>query len=282
MKLRIAWFSRFQTYLRNGVSPPHRISLPELEAAEASIIKYVQRKEFPNLTMEIKNKLVKDKHLKKLDLFLDPAGLIRIGGRLKNAAACYSVRHPILLPSKSSVTALLVKTVHRIHGHLGKSTTMSILRKSYWIIGCSSLVKRIANACVICRKYQARAASQMMSDLPEKRVVGDVAAFTNVGLDYFGPFNVVRGRATEKRYGVIFTCLASRAVHLEVAHSLTFESFINALRRFLCRRGNVTSITSDNGTNFVGGCRELREAISSWNSAAEPEMRNLVLSRLET
>ncbi|XP_047741410.1 uncharacterized protein LOC125179487 [Hyalella azteca] len=192
MKLRIAWFSRFQTYLRNGVSPPHRISLPELEAAEASIIKYVQRKEFPNLTMEIKNKLVKDKHLKKLDLFLDPAGLIRIGGRLKNAAACYSVRHPILLPSKSSVTALLVKTVHRIHGHLGKSTTMSILRKSYWIIGCSSLVKRIANACVICRKYQARAASQMMSDLPEKRVVGDVAAFTNVGLDYFG--NLVLSR----------------------------------------------------------------------------------------
>ena len=88
------------------------------------------------------------------------------------------------------------------------------------------------------------------------------------GIDYFGPILVSRGRAKfrEKRYGVVFTCLASRALHLEVAHSLSTDSFIDALRRFFPRRGKVSHYYPDNGTNLVGGCRELREAIDHWNS----------------
>ena len=68
-----------------------------------------------------------------------------------------------------------------------------------------------------------------------------------------------------KRYGVIYTCLTVRAVHIEVAHSLDTDSFINSLRRFTARRGPPKEIRTDNGTNFVGGERELREAIQSFN-----------------
>ena len=74
-----------------------------------------------------------------------------------------------------------------------------------------------------------------------------------------------KGRGTAKRYGVIFTCLACRAVHLEVANSLDTDACINALRRFICRRGQVALIRSDNGTNFIGAERELREALASLN-----------------
>ena len=89
-----------------------------------------------------------------------------------------------------------------------------------------------------------------MADLPESRVLPDKPPFTSVGVDYFGPFQVRCGRSLVKRYGVIFTCLAIRAVHLEVVHCLDTDSFLLALRRFIARRGQVKEIFSDNRTTL--------------------------------
>lgn len=104
-----------------------------------------------------------------------------------------------------------------------------------------------------------------MADLPAERVISDLPAFTNVGLDYFGPVDVKKGHSILKSYGVLFTCMASRAVHLEVAYSLHTDSCINALRRFNCRRGQISLMHSDNGTNLIGAERELRETLASIN-----------------
>jgi len=106
---------------------------------------------------------------------------------------------------------------------------------------------------------------QKMADLPKQRIVPDLPPCTNVGVDYFGPVEIKKGRTICKRYGVIFTCMACRAVHLEVANSLETDACINALRQFISRRGQVAHITSDNGTNFVGAERELREAVAALN-----------------
>ena len=78
-----------------------------------------------------------------------------------------------------------------------------------------------------------------MADLPRSRVTPDQPPFTCVGIDYFGPFLVRQKRSLVKRYGAIFTCLALRAVHLEISHTLDTDSFILALRRFIARSGQV-------------------------------------------
>jgi hypothetical protein len=89
--------------------------------------------------------------------------------------------------------------------------------------------------------------------------------FTSVGVDYFGPILVKHGRKNEKKYGCIFTCLVTRAVHVEVADSLTTDSFLNCLHRFIARRGAPRLIRSDNGTNFIGADRELRQELTRWD-----------------
>ena len=104
-----------------------------------------------------------------------------------------------------------------------------------------------------------------MADLPPDRVTRGGAAFANTGLDYFGPMTVKVGRRNEKRYGCLFTCLQTRAVHVEVAHSLDTQSFLMALERFITRRGLPEIIRSDNGRNFVAGNRELQDVIAGWN-----------------
>jgi len=112
---------------------------------------------------------------------------------------------------------------------------------------------------------------QKMSSLPPNRVIVDEPPFTFTGLDCFGPFYVKQGRSQVKRYGLIFTCLNVRAIHLEILSSMDTDSFIQALRRFLARRGLVKEICCDNGTNFVGASNELQVCLKKWNSAATHE-----------
>ena len=88
----------------------------------------------------------------------------------------------------------------------------------------------------------------------------DELTFTNCGVDMFGTFLIKEGRKELKRYGTLFACLSSRAVHIECTCSLETDSFIQAQRRFVARRGNISVLRSDNGSNFVGAQKELEKA----------------------
>ena len=90
-----------------------------------------------------------------------------------------------------------------------------------------------------------------MAALPEDRVNPSEPPFSYLGVDCFGPLDVTRGRSTVKSYGVIFTCLSIRAIHIETVHSLDTDSFIGAFRRFIARMGQPLLMRSDNGGNFV-------------------------------
>ena len=100
-------------------------------------------------------------------------------------------------------------------------------------------------------------------------------AFQNTGVDYFGPFYSRVGRASVKRYGCLFTCLATRAVHIELTYDLTAEGFKCALVRMIARRGKPHKLLSDNGRNLTGCERELKEVVAQLGPAAASQMRDL-------
>ena len=112
-----------------------------------------------------------------------------------------------------------------------------------------------------CRRRKASPAKQIMAPLPELRTRMWLRAFSQTSVDSGGPFITKqgRGKARQKRYFCLFTCLPTRAVHLEVAFSLDTDSFLNAFFRMVSRRGRPKDVVCDNGTNFVGGSNELKE-----------------------
>ncbi|KAK3735155.1 hypothetical protein QZH41_020254, partial [Actinostola sp. cb2023] len=252
------------------------LSVSEINDAERVIVKYVQKQAFKE-ELSILNCIDKENQessnqstVKKCSSIykLDPImtdSLLRVGGRLQRAPIENDAKHPIILPKKHHVVKLIIDYYHRASAHSGIEYTLSLIRQKYWIIAARSSVRNAVNTCFDCRRRQAPVMQQKMASLPQNRTTPCKPPFTYVGVDCFGPFTVRRGRTTAKRYGVLFTCLTTRAIHIEVAYSMDTESFINSLRRFVSRRGQPDEIRSDNGGNFVKGEKELRMAIQDWN-----------------
>ena len=143
--------------------------------------------------------------------------------------------------------------------------TLNEVRNSgFWVLHGSSAVRKLISQCVLCRLLRGKSGEQKMSDLPSDRMQ-EAPPFTYCAVDYFGPFYIKDKRKEVKRYGSLFACLASRAVHIEVMDSLDTDSFIMALRCFISLRGNIRELCSDWGTNFVGAERELRAAVKEMN-----------------
>ena len=246
----------------------HGLTVEELATAEMAIIRFCQKKKFADEISSLRRgmNVKRTSHIHKLNPILDN-DVLRVGGRLDRAAMPEEVKHPVILSKEFHISDLILRHIHGQVGHGGRNHMLSRLRQKYWIPGATVAIRRIMSRCVVCRRINATPGQQQMAELPLDRISPDEPPFTSVGVDYFGPFGVKRGRSIVKRYGVIFTCLATRAVHIEVASSLDTDSFINALRRFTARRGQVKELRSDNGTNFVGAQRELKEAIQNWNQA---------------
>ena len=283
----VAWVLRYKSNLLRRVKERENsketmqkttigpVTVHELREAEKEIIKHVQHVTFSEeikvLTKE-QGKASNCKAIKKSSNIyqLDPViknGLLRVGGRLRRAQISEEAKHPSILPKSHHVVTLIVNFYHHVSGHSGVEHTLSLIRERYWIVNGRATVKNIIGKCYSCRKRQSPVSQQKMADLPHDRVTPSKPPFTYTGVDCFGPFEVKRGRSTVKRYGVLFTCLTVRAIHIEVASSLDTESFINAFRRFVSRRGQPEEIRSDNGGNFVKGEKELRQAVNSWNQA---------------
>ena len=185
-----------------------------------------------------------------------------MGGRLNHANLPECTRHPVILKKDHALTLLIVKHCHDIANHAGVEKTLAEVR-SRWVLKRRRTIRRIVKNCVICRKQRARPTPPLIATLPKERHEVFSPPFTNAGVDFFGPMFVVVGQRREKRYGCLFTCFVTRAVHLEIAHRLDTNSFIMAFRRFIAIRGTPAVVFSDNSTILVAGEREMRAGMDN-------------------
>ena len=244
------------------------LSVPEIKESELQLCRLSQIESYPDEYELLRQNDVISKKSRILPLRpIFDNQLIRVGGRISRANLPHKNKHQIILSPKHSISSLIVKHIHDINLHVGREHTLSLVRESYWITSATCLTRKVLHDCLYCKRQRIKPHAPYMSDLPKERLAIGEKPFTYTGIDYFGPITVKLSKKTRlnpalaKRYGVIFTCLTTRAIHLELAGDLSTDCFIMALRRFRSRRGNVKSIRSDNGTNFVGADRELKAAI---------------------
>ncbi|XP_070196629.1 uncharacterized protein [Littorina saxatilis] len=244
----------------------HALDVDNKKNTETFILQTVQNDAFAAEIQCLRkgSSLSKKSPIISLSPYLDEDGLLRVGGRIHEAkeTAGFPNVHPVILPKGHHVSTLLVRHYHEEVKHQGRHFTEGALRShGLWIVGAKRLVASVIQCCFLCRRLRGKLGQQFMSNLPADRVT-PTAPFSHVGVDVFGPWSVETRRtrggvANSKRWAVVFTCLAIRAVHIEVVEDMSSSSFINALRRFVSLRGPVKEIRSDRGTNFIGAAREL-------------------------
>ena len=244
----------------------------EISTAERVIYEIAQMESFPQdyVKMSQGEKPSNKSPLLPLKPFFKD-NLIRVGGRIGRAYLPMESKHQVILCKNHPLSKIIVLHFHIRNMHSGRNLTIASTREKYWIITGKALVRKVIYECSFCKQHRSSTSPPLMCDLPKERLAIQEPPFNNTGIDYFGPLKVKINRNTRrtsgltKRYGAIFTCLTTRAIHIELAGDLSTDSFLLALTRFMSRRGNPTTITSDNGTNFVGAEKEIKENIKKWN-----------------
>ncbi|XP_073731871.1 uncharacterized protein [Misgurnus anguillicaudatus] len=233
-------------------------------SAERLLLQQAQKDSFPEefKALASDRPLPSNSRLASLSPEFDKiSGLIRVGGRLRHAKDMeLDAIHPIVLDPQHSLTKLLIKDYDASLLHPGPARVFAELRRRYWILRGRESIKRHQYTCIDCQKWRAKPNIPKMADLPPARLRLYKPPFYSTGMDCFGPFTVKIGRRNEKRWGIVFKCLTTRCLHLDLLESIDTDAFLMSLRRFIARRGKPFELLSDNGTNFVGGDTEMRTA----------------------
>ncbi|XP_062556633.1 uncharacterized protein LOC134221460 [Armigeres subalbatus] len=271
----VAYVHRFVSNLRKRARKTSielgPLTQEELKLAENIIYRSVQQQAYPGEIQVLRNgstehswerTLPRNSPLHKLNPIIDEHGVLRMRGRIN---ACdwvdEATKNPILLPRKNYVTQLVIADYHATYRHQNHHTALNQIRLKYYISRLRSEFDQVRRRCQRCKIFKANPQPPAMGNLPSARLAAFQRPFSYTGVDYFGPMLVLVGRRTEKRWGVLLTCMTTRGVHIEIAHSLSTDSCILALRNFIARRGPPLEFISDRGAKFIGAVRELREAL---------------------
>lgn len=257
------------------------VSTEESKTVLQICIKKTQELYFQEELKQLKSygEVLKRSVLHTLSPFLDGNDTLRVGGRINQGQEDFAKKHPVILPSDSHITKLIILDAHIKTLHGGPQLMLNFLRARFWIIRARERVKKCYRECTTCTRYARQNNQQLMGQLPECRLVPD-KPFRKTGVDFTGHVNLRfspgRGAKSYKGYICVYICMVTRAIHLEAVSDLTATGFIAAFRRFVARRGYCEHLYSDNGTNFVGAEKELREMLTRAKSQLSNEIVQLL------
>ncbi len=203
----------------------------------------------------LRSKIITSGQLRRKEVFLDNKGLLRTVTQLDNAAfVSPDEKRLLLLPSKHLLTQLLVREYHQQATHSRPKTTFALMARRYSLL--LSTVKNVTYKCQHCRERTPIPVKYPQAALHENHLQAWTYAFHNTGMDHFGPFEVLRAK---KVWALLLICLTTGAIHCKPVDTLSINSHLNGLDRFIARRGKPKRIRSDQGRTFIGGEKEHQE-----------------------
>lgn len=230
----------------------------ELDNAKTRLVYVTQREAFTSeiKALACKKAVPKHSNLRNLDPFIDDEGIVRIKGRLQFSDLSYDSKHPVILP-KGHFSKLLVQFQHIFLKHAGVNSIVSSLKTSFYAFGLRRMTKTVVRECISCRRHDSRPCSQAAAPLPDLRVT-PAPPFAVTGIDFAGPL-FSADYPEKKLYILLFTCAVIRAVHLELTESMSLVDCMQAIRRFVARRGIPSVFYSDNARTFVAASLEVHK-----------------------
>ena len=232
------------------------LSYNELSKAKTVLLIQCQK---TNLNKEYKllsegQTIPKSSSIFKLNPKLEKDGLMRVQSRLGKSYLSSEEVSPIIVP-KSHESLLITRHTHKLHKHAGVNAMLVYLRNQYWIIRARVTCKKVKGQCISCRRQDSKSIKETMAPLPEVRVK-PTPSFAITGMDHGGPLYCCN-HPGKKFYILLFTCAVTRALHLELVDSLSGETTIMAIRRFIARRGMPSIFMSDNAKGFKAAADKL-------------------------
>jgi hypothetical protein len=215
--------------------------------------------------------LPKDNLLRNYDVFLD-GNLLRSRTRIQASHISYATRNPVVLAKANHYTTLFVLGIHQRFLCIGNNQTMHLLFQAYRIVGGRNEVRRIIRTCLVCRKHP-KEFQPMMADLKDYRVTTH-SFWDSIIVDHMGPIYYRHGSCEHnpcphnkinKCYAVLFACLSTRYLQIEMVRDASTEQFLLAFARVTARLGKPKEVVSDNSKTFQGSETVIHELYAGFN-----------------
>ena len=215
--------------------------------------------------------------ISQFNLYIDDVGILRIKSKIP---AEYNSR-PILLHKNSVLTKMIVKNIHESMSHSGIYPTLKEFRKKFWIRNYFSLVGKILKDCVVCRRFNEPPIKLNQNAYREFRVNPSQIPYSDVFIDYAGPFLCNMNGNRTKIWLLLITCLYTRAVDIKICRSADVRDFMRALQLHIFEFGIFQNCYSDLGSQIQAGSNVISAFLNDLETKEYFESNNIKVTKFE-